>query len=243
MRKLFRNKFTYIVAMTLVCAMSLAACGNKNAKAETESKKAVQDATESTKKAEKTEKIALSDGTYTAEFTTDSSMFHVNDAYDNKGTLTVKDGKATIHVALTSTHIVNLFLGTAKDASKDKAELLEPTVETVDYGDGTNNINLDFEGGSGKASIASPAEVTISGGAATATVQWSSPNYDYMIVDGQKYMPVNTDGNSVFEIPVKLDTPMQVIGDTVAMSKPHEIEYTLTFHSDSATEVLGEDGE
>ena len=128
MRKLFRNKFTYIVAMTLVCAMSLAACGNKNAKAETESKKAVQNATESTKKAEKTEKIALSDGTYTAEFTTDSSMFHVNDAYDNKGTLTVKDGKATIHVALTSTHIVNLFLGTAKDASKDKAELLEPTV-------------------------------------------------------------------------------------------------------------------
>lgn len=303
MRKLFRNKFTYIVAMTLVCAMSLAACGNKNAKAETESKKAVQDVTESTKKAEKTEKIALSDGTYTAEFTTDSSMFHVNDAYDNKGTLTVKDGKATIHVALTSTHIVNLFLGTAKDASKDKAELLEPTVETVDYGDGTTeevnafdipvpvldeefdlaligtkgkwydhkvkvsnatpadadasvsesagkelpdgtyNINLDFEGGSGKASIASPAEVTISGGAATATVQWSSPNYDYMIVDGQKYMPVNTDGNSVFQIPVKLDTPMQVIGDTVAMSKPHEIEYTLTFHSDSATEVLGEDGE
>ena len=123
MRKLFRNKFTYIVAMTLVCAMSLAACGNKNAKAETESKKAVQDATESTKKAEKTEKIALSDGTYTAEFTTDSSMFHVNDAYDNKGTLTVKDGKATIHVTLTSTHIVNLFLGTAKDASKEMAQL------------------------------------------------------------------------------------------------------------------------
>ena len=274
MRKLFRNKFTYIVAMTLVCAMSLAACGNKNAKAETESKKAVQNATESTKKAEKTEKIALSDGTYTAEFTTDSSMFHVNDAYDNKGTLTVKDGKAT-HVALTSTHIVNLFLGTAKDASKDKAELLEPTVETVDYGDGTTEevnafdipvpvLDEEFDlaligtkgkwydhkvkvsnatPADGKASIASPAEVTISGGAAIATVQWSSPNYDYMIVDGQKYMPVNTDGNSVFEIPVKLDTPMQVIGDTVAMSKPHEVEYTLTFHSDSATEVLGEDGE
>ena len=302
MRKLFRNKFTYIVAMTLVCAMSLAACGNKNAKAETESKKAVQDATESTKKAEKTEKIALSDGTYTAEFTTDSSMFHVNDAYDNKGTLTVKDGKATIHVALTSTHIVNLFLGTAKDASKDKAELLEPTVETVDCGDGTTEevnafdipvpvldeeldlaligtkgkwydhkvkvsnpqpidetdeaqaegvslldgtytIELDFEGGSGRASISSPAEVTITDGKAVATVEWSSPNYDYMLVDGQKYMPVNTEGNSVFEIPVVLDAPMQVIGDTVAMSTPHEIEYTLTFHSATAQEVLGEEGE
>ena len=255
MRKLFRNKFTYIVAMTLVCAMSLAACGNKNAKAETESKKAMQDATESTKKAEKTEKIALSDGTYTAEFTTDSSMFHVNDAYDNKGTLTVKDGKATIHIpvpvldeefdlALIGTkgkwydHKVKVSNATPADADASVSESAGKELP-----DGTYNINLDFEGGSGKASIASPAEVTISGGAATATVQWSSPNYDYMIVDGQKYMPVNTDGNSVFEIPVKLDTPMQVIGDTVAMSKPHEVEYTLTFHSDSATEVLGEDGE
>ena len=60
-----------------------------------------QGATENTKKAEKTEKIALSDGTYTAEFTTDSSMFHVNDAYDNKGTLTVKDGKRNIEKTLT----------------------------------------------------------------------------------------------------------------------------------------------
>ena len=64
-----------------------------------------------------------------------------------------------------------------------------------------------------------------------------------MLVDGQKYMPVNTEGNSVFEIPVVLDAPMQVIGDTVAMSTPHEIEYTLTFHSATAQEVLGEEGE
>ena len=56
-------------------------------------------------------------------------------------------------------------------------------------------------------------------------------------------MPVNTEGNSVFEIPVVLDAPMQVIGDTVAMSTPHEIEYTLTFHSATAQEVLGEEGE
>ena len=65
-------------------------------------------------------------------------------------------------------------------------------------------------------------------------MEWSSPNYDYMIVDDEKYFPVNTDGNSVFEIPVAaLDTPLTVIGDTVAMSKPHEIEYTLTFLSDT----------
>ena len=64
-------------------------------------------------------------------------------------------------------------------------------------------------------------------------MQWNSPNYDYMLVDGDKYLPVNTTGDSVFEIPVKsFDEPITVIGDTVAMSKPHEVEYTLTFHSD-----------
>ena len=68
----------------------------------------------------------------------------------------------------------------------------------------------------------------------TADIQWSSPNYDYMIVDGEKYLPVNTEGNSVFQIPVTaFDEPLTVIGDTVAMSTPHEIEYTITFHSDT----------
>lgn len=59
-----------------------------------------------------------------------------------------------------------------------------------------------------------------------------------MIVDGEKYLPINSDGNSVFEIPVSaFDEPMTVIGDTVAMSKPHEIEYTLTFLSDTIKEA------
>ena len=64
----------------------------------------------------------------------------------------------------------------------------------------------------------------------TATIVWSSPNYDYMIVDSEKYLPTNTEGNSTFEIPVAaLDTALDVTADTVAMSTPHEIEYTLTF--------------
>ena len=67
--------------------------------------------------------------------------------------------------------------------------------------------------------------------------KWNSPNYDYMLVDGEKYLPVNADGDSEFEIPVLcFDEPMQVVGDTVAMSKPHEVEYTLTFHSDRMKE-------
>lgn len=100
--------------------------------------------------------------------------------------------------------------------------------------DGSYSMELTFEGGSGKAEVLSPAAIVVSEGTVTATIQWSSPNYDYMIVDGEKYLPVNTQGNSVFEIPVQIfDEPIEVIGDTVAMSTPHEIEYTLTFHSDT----------
>lgn len=100
--------------------------------------------------------------------------------------------------------------------------------------DGSYTVELSFEGGSGKAKILSPAEIHVSQGTVIATLQWSSPNYDYMVVGGTKYLPVNTEGNSVFEIPVSVfDEPMEVTGDTVAMSTPHEIEYTLTFHSDT----------
>ena len=113
----------------------------------------------------------------------------------------------------------------------------EETAQAFNVGeleDGSYTIELTFEGGSGKAEVLSPATVVVSEGTMTATIRWSSPNYDYMIVDGEKYLPVNTEGNSVFEIPVLVfDESIDVIGDTVAMSTPHEIEYTLTFHSDT----------
>lgn len=101
-------------------------CGNSaetkdSGKAQTEQAATKEDAED---KAED-EKAALEDGTYTAEFQTDSSMFHVNEAMDGKGTLTVEDGKMTIHISLVSKNIVNLFEGTAEDAQKDGAELLQ----------------------------------------------------------------------------------------------------------------------
>ena len=80
----------------------------------------------------------LEDGTYTAEFDTDSGMFHVNEANDGKGTLTVKDGKMTIHVSLASKKIVNLFGGKAEDAQKDGADLIDPSETTeITYSDGS----------------------------------------------------------------------------------------------------------
>ena len=237
------------------------------------------------------DKAQLPDGVYTAEFSTDSSMFHVSEACDGKGTLMVKDGVMTIHISLGSKKILNLYPGLAEDAAKDGAVLLEPTTDTVTYSDGMTEevygfdvpvpvigeefdlaligtkgkwydhkvmvsdpvaesaadtfdlsavedgsytIELTMEGGSGRASIQSPAQLAIADGAATAILEWSSPNYDYMLVNSEKYLPVNTEGNSVFEVPVEaLDVPLTMIGDTVAMSTPHEVEYTVTFHSET----------
>ncbi|MBE6014477.1 MAG: hypothetical protein E7241_03825 [Lachnospiraceae bacterium] len=90
-------------------------------------------------------KINLADGTYDAKFTTDGKMFHVNDANKGMGILTVKDGKATIHVSLVSKTIVNLFLGTAEDAKKEGAKLLQPTTDTVKYEDGTTEEVYGFD--------------------------------------------------------------------------------------------------
>lgn len=99
---------------------------------------------------------------------------------------------------------------------------------------GTYLMDITFAGGSGKAEILSPAMVTIEGETVTATLQWSSENYDYMIVDDEKYLPVSTENGSLFEIPVSsFDEEIEVIADTVAMSRPREIEYTITFHSDT----------
>ena len=101
-----------------------------------------------------------------------------------------------------------------------------------EFQDGTYQMEVELLGGSGRASVASPAKVEIKDGKAVATLEWSSPNYDYMVVDGEKYLPVNTEGNSVFQIPVEaFDQDIAVIADTVAMSTPHEIEYTLNFHA------------
>lgn len=105
--------------------------------------------------------------------------------------------------------------------------------------DGSYTCAVTLEGGSGRATVESPAALTVADGAMTATIVWSSPNYDYMLIDGEKYLPTNTEGNSTFEIPVAaLDTALAVTADTVAMSTPHEIDYTLTF--DSATLTAAE---
>ena len=273
-----------LLAVSALLAASLSACGGSASSAvssASSSEAASSVASSAAASSEVSATAALPDGTYTAEFDTDSSMFHVNEALDGKGTLTVKGGQMTLHVSLVSKNIVNLYVGTAADAASHEADWLQPTTDTVTYSDGTSDevfgfdvpvqaLDTDFqlailgtkgkwydhtvsvrnaqptmkealadgsytcevtlEGGSGRATVESPAALTVENGKMTAIIVWSSPNYDYMIVDGEKYLPTNTDGNSTFEIPVAaLNTPLTVTADTVAMSTPHEIEYTLTF--------------
>lgn len=96
--------------------------------------------------------------------------------------------------------------------------------------DGTYSVNVSLIGGTGKATINSPVNITVEDGKASATLIWSSKNYDYMIVDGQKYINEAEDGYSTFTIPVPNPlSEMTVIGDTTAMSVPHEVEYTINF--------------
>lgn len=283
-----------LLLAALMLAASFAACGTKtdpspatekpagNETSTAEPEKPVEtEAPEATAEPEAESKINLPDGVYLAEFKTDGSMFHINEAHHGKGVLTVENGVATMHITLPSKNTVNLYPGLAEDAKKPDAVLLQPTLDTVTYDDGMTEevygfdipvpvigeefdmalvgtkgkwydhkvlvlnpvpqdgsytIGVALEGGTGKAKIQSPAALTVANGGMTLTVTWSSDKYDYMIADGEKLLPQYVDGHSVFSVPVaSLDTPLQVVADTTAMSTPHEIEYTITFDAASLT--------
>lgn len=113
------------------------------------------------------------------------------------------------------------------------------TVSDIGLADGIYTVNVQLEGGSGRATVSSPAKLIVENGQASAEIVWSSSNYDYMIVGEEKLLPTNTQGNSTFVIPVSgFDYKMPVSADTTAMSVPYEIEYTLFF--DSASVALSE---
>ena len=110
--------------------------------------------------------------------------------------------------------------------------------------EGPRYYSISFEGGSGKAYIESPVEVTFDGSDITACFIWSSKNYDYMIVDDVRYDNENEGGPSTFHVKIKnLDEPLKVIGDTTAMSKPHEIEYVITWLEEIPGNGIGTEGD
>mgnify|MGYP004570359693 CR=1 FL=1 len=136
------------VSTSSVSESSASSSVQDESQTETESTASSSSAAESTS-AESTEgetgEAELADGVYTAEFKTDSNMFHVNEANDGKGVLTVKNGKMTIHISLVSKNIVNVFFGTKEEAQADGAELIEPTTDEVTYSDGTTDEVYGFD--------------------------------------------------------------------------------------------------
>ena len=118
------------------------------------------------------------------------------------------------------------------------AEGVVTTAEDLSLADGAYQVDVTLEGGSGRASVESPARMTVENGKVTATIVWSSSNYDYMKVDGVRYDAVIENDRSVFTIPVTcFDWKMAVVADTIAMSQPHEIDYALRFDSASISPV------
>jgi hypothetical protein len=268
-----------IILLIAVFCLLLTACGagsepaavpDKTAEAETAAAETVSSSDETEPEA------TLPDGAYSAEFKTDSTMFHINEAYDNQGTLTVKDGKMTIHITLPSKNTLNLFPGTAEEAQADGAVLLQPTTDTVVYDDGTEEEVYGFDvpvpylddefdcaligkkgkwydhkvsvqnpvpiiedgeytaevsmtGGTGKASIESPAEITVENGEMTAKIVWSSTHYEYIKIGAEQYDRIDSGGNSTMLIPIGLDKDIEISALTTAMSEPHLIDYVLHF--------------
>ena len=143
-----KKRVIAVLGILLLSSALVFGCSGKNDTQDTDAKEQVEETdqkedvdTESSSEAD----AGIEDGTYSADFNTDSGMFHANEACEGKGTLTVKDGKMTIHVSLVSKNILNLYPGLAEDAQKDGAELLEPTEDTVTYSDGTTEEVYGFD--------------------------------------------------------------------------------------------------
>lgn len=140
---MLRKKIAVFVLAATMAAGMLTGCGSNTTK---EDKKATEEQSKDTaseaekEETEEEEKAPVEDGEYLVDFNTDSSMFHENPDVDGgKATLIVKDGKMIVHITLNSKNIVQLFLGTAEDAQKDGAELIDPSgTVTVEYTDGSD---------------------------------------------------------------------------------------------------------
>ena len=149
-KKLLGMVMAATLSMTMLagCTGSQEQAAPKSTETEAVSEAAAEETTEAADEEvveETTSEAALADGKYSAKFTTDGSMFHVNEVYKDRGTLTVKDGQMTIHITLPSKNTVNLFMGSAEDAQKDGAQLLQPTTDTVTYDDGTTEEVNGFD--------------------------------------------------------------------------------------------------
>ena len=205
-----KRVYSFALGMGLLAAVSMTACGGK--KAESQAASAVETASSAVESAAS---AASSAGESAA-----SAASSAAEGAASEGAKVIADFKAADFKATDE-------LQAQADAA---AQMLADKHEKLSLADGVYEVNVTLAGGSGRAKIASPTELTVKDGRATAKIVWSSDKYDYMEVDGIRFTPNIENGHSVFVIPVTgLGAPQSVVGDTTAMSKPHAIDYQLTF--------------
>lgn len=205
-----KRVYSFALGMGLLAAVSMTACGGK--KAESQAASAVETASSAVESAASTASSAGESAASAASSAAESAA--------SEGAKAIADFKAADFKATDE-------LQAQADAA---AQMLADKHEKLSLADGVYEVNVTLAGGSGRAKIASPTELTVKDGRATAKIVWSSDKYDYMEVDGIRFTPNIENGHSVFVIPVTgLGAPQSVVGDTTAMSQPHAIDYQLTF--------------
>ena len=205
-----KRVYSFALGMGLLAAVSMTACGGK--KAESQVSSAVETASSAVESAASAASSAGESAASAASSAAESAA--------SEGAKAIADFKA-------ADFKVTEELQAQADAA---AQMLADKYEKLSLADGVYEVNVTLAGGSGRAKIASPTELTVKDGRATAKIVWSSDKYDYMEVDGIRFTPNIENGHSVFVIPVTvLGAPQSVVGDTTAMSKPHAIDYQLTF--------------
>ena len=205
-----KRVYSFALGMGLLAAVSMTACGGK--KAESQAASAVETASSAVESAASAASSAGESAASAASSAAESAA--------SEGAKAIADFKAADFKATDE-------LQAQADAA---AQMLADKYEKLSLADGVYEVNVTLAGGSGRAKVASPTELTVKDGRATAKIVWSSDKYDYMEVDGIRFTPNIENGHSVFVIPVTgLGAPQSVVGDTTAMSKPHAIDYQLTF--------------
>ena len=205
-----KRVYSFALGMGLLAAVSMTACGGK--KAESQAASAVETASSAVESAASAASSAGESAASAASSAAESAA--------SEGAKAIADFKAADFKATDE-------LQAQADAA---AQMLADKHEKLSLADGVYEVNVTLAGGSGRAKIASPTELTVKDGRATAKIVWSSDKYDYMEVDGIRFTPNIENGHSVFVIPVTgLGAPQNVVGDTTAMSQPHAIDYQLTF--------------
>ena len=194
-----KRVYSFALGMGLLAAVSMTACGGK--KAESQAASAAETASSAVESAA-------------------SAASSAGESAASEGAKAIADFKAADFKATDE----------IQAQAEAAAQMLADKHEKLSLADGVYEVNVTLAGGSGRAKVASPTELTVKDGRATAKIVWSSDKYDYMEVDGIRFTPNIENGHSVFVIPVTgLGAPQSVVGDTTAMSKPHAIDYQLTF--------------